>query len=146
MEAIFHAVFCHVWQQVDNFFIEQPQYCALNQKNMAIFSVILCLIYCIFMLAFYLQLIGVALGALRCNYLWVPALIGLSIYAILMCSQDSWIFIIPKTLGFILDWGGGLLSMGAVIYITWKTFTSWKFFLGMMGVSTVVFLISIMLA
>ena len=146
MEAIFHAVFCHVWQQVDNFFIEQPQYCALNQKNMAIFSVILCLIYCIFMLAFYLQLIGVALGALRCNYLWVPALIGLSIYAILMCSQDSWIFIIPKTLGFILDWGGGLLSMGAVIYITWKTFTSWKFFLGMMGVSMVVFLISIMLA
>ena len=146
MEAIFHAVFCHVWQQVDNFFIEQPQYCALNQKNMAIFSVILCLIYCIFMLAFYLQLIGVALGALRRNYLWVPALIGLSIYAILMCSQDSWIFIIPKTLGFILDWGGGLLSMGAVIYLTWKTFTSWKFFLGMMGVSTVVFLISIMLA
>ena len=146
MEAIFHAVFCHVWQQVDNFFIEQPQYCALNQKNMAIFSVILCLIYCIFMLAFYLQLIGVALGALRCNYLWVPALIGLSIYAILMCSEDSWMMIFPKTLGFILDWGGGLLSMGAVIYLTWKTFTSWKFFLGMMGVSTVVFLISIMLA
>ena len=112
----------------------------------SIITVILCLVYCIFMLAFYLQLIGAVLGALTHKYLWVPALIGLSIYAILMCSQDSWMFIIPKTMGFILDWGGGLLSMGAVIYLTWKTFTSWKFFLGMMGVSTVVFLISIMLA
>ena len=112
----------------------------------SIITVILCLVYCIFMLAFYLQLIGVVLGATKGKYLWIPAIIGLSIYAILMCSEDSWMMIFPKILGFILEWGGGLLSMGAVIYLTWKTFTSWKFFLGMMGVSTVVFLISIMLA
>ena len=110
-----------------------------------IVTVILCLVYFIFMLAFYLQLIGVVLGILKCNYLWVLALIGMSIYAILICSEDSWMWVFPKTLGFILDWGGGLFCMVASIYLTWKTFTSWKFFLGMMGASAVVFLIALML-
>lgn len=97
------------------------------------------------MLAFYLQLIGLILGATKGKYLWMPALIGLSIYAILMCSQDSGMWIFPKTLGIILEWGGGIFCLIAGIYLTWKTFTSWKFFLGMMGASAVVFLITLML-
>lgn len=98
------------------------------------------------MLAFYLQLIGAVLGTLTHKYLWIPALIGLSIYAILMCSPDSWMMIFPKTLGFILDWGGSLFCMIAGGYLTWKTFTSWKFFLGMTSVSALIFLIVFMLA
>lgn len=111
----------------------------------SIITVILCLVYCIFVLAFFLQLIGLILGATKGKYLWMPALIGLSIYAILMCSPDSWMWIFPKTLGIILEWGGGIFCLIAGIYLTWKTFTSWKFFLGMMGVSAVVFLIALML-
>lgn len=111
----------------------------------SIITVILCLVCCIFMLAFFLQLIGLLLGATKGKYLWMPALIGLSIYAILMCSQDSWMWIFPKTLGIILEWGGGLFCMVAGVYLTWKTFTSWKFFLGMMGASAVIFLIALML-
>ena len=106
----------------------------------SIITVILCLVYCIFVLAFFLQLIGLILGATK-----MPALIGLSIYAILMCSQDSWMWIFPKTLGIILEWGGGIFCLIAGVYLTWKTFTSWKFFLGMMGASVVVFLIALML-
>lgn len=111
----------------------------------SIITIILCLVYCIFVLAFFLQLIGLILGATKGKYLWMPALIGLSIYAILMCSQDSWMWIFPKTLGIILEWGGGIFCLVAGIYLTWKTFTSWKFFLGMMGASAVVFLITLML-
>ena len=111
----------------------------------SIVTVILCLVYCIFVLAFFLQLIGVVLGGTKGKYLWMPALIGLSIYAILMCSSDSWMMVFPKTLGIILEWGGGLFCLVAGIYLTWKTFTSWKFFLGMTGVSAAVFLITLML-
>ncbi len=103
-----------------------------------ILSVVLCFAFCIFMLAFYLQLIGVVLEALKSRYLWVWALIGISIYVILMCSKDSWMWIFPKTLGFIFDFGGGLFCMIATIYLIWKTFTSWKFFLGMLTLSTLV--------
>lgn len=112
---------------------------------LSIISVILCLAFCILMLAFYLQLIGALLGVLKYKYLWIPALIGLSIYAILMCSSDSWMMIFPKTLGFILEWGGGIFCLVAGIYLTWKTFTSWKFFLGMTGVSALIFLIVLLL-
>ena len=111
----------------------------------SIITVILCLVYCIFVLAFFLQLIGLILGATKGKYLWMPALIGLSIYAILMCSSDSWMWIFPKILGIILEWGGGIFCLIAGVYLTWKTFTSWKFFLGMMGASAVVFLITLML-
>ncbi len=111
----------------------------------SIITVILCLVYCIFVLAFFLQLIGLILGATKGKYLWMPALIGLSIYAILMCSQDSWMWIFPKTLGIILEWGGGIFCLIAGVYLTWKTFTSWKFFLGLLGFSAIILLIGVML-
>lgn len=104
-------------------------------------TTILCLFFCIFMLAFFLQLIGAALGVLKFKYLWIPAFIGVSIYVILMCSKDSWMWIFPKTLGLILDWGGGIFCMIFAVYLTWKTFTSWKFFLGMVSLSLLITII-----
>ena len=106
--------------------------------------VVLCFAFCIFMLSFYLQLIGGVWGILKHKYLWLWALVGISLYVILVCGQDSKLWIFPKALGFLLDWGGGLFCMVAGIYLTWKTFTSWKFFLGMIGLSTAIFLIVLM--
>lgn len=104
----------------------------------ALVTVVLCFAFCIFALSFLLQLIGAGLGILRHKYLWLIALLGISIYVILMCKEDSWMWIFPKTLGVILDIGGSLFCLVAGIYLIWKTFTNWKFFLGMIALSTLV--------
>lgn len=112
---------------------------------MAILSVILCLFFCIFMWAFLMQLVGVALGVLKYKNLWIYAFVGISIYVMLFCGQESKLWVFPKTLGLILDWGGSLFCLIAGIYLTWKAFTNWKFFLGLLGFSAIILLIGVML-